>query len=64
MSAFNTSRPAIEGHAAFDYYKISTNTSQSGYLNLSEHFDQEKIVQKLILLEMTLIQVQGFFNLK
>ena len=54
----------MEGHAAFDYYKIFTNASKSGYLNPSEHFDVQKIAQKLILLEITLIQVEGFSNLK
>ena len=54
----------MEGHAAFDYYKIFTNASKSGYLNPSEHFDEKKIAQKLILLEITLIQVEGFSNLK
>ena len=33
-------------------------------MNLSEYFDQEKIAQKIILLEMPLIQVEGFLNLK
>ena len=34
-------------------------------LNLSEYFDQEKIAEKLILLEIhTSIQVEGFWNLK
>ena len=40
------------------------NPSKSAYLNLSEYFDQEKIAQKIILLEMPLIQVEGFLNLK
>jgi len=53
----------IEGHAAFEYQKIFTNAIQSAYLNLSEYFHQEKIAQKIILLEMPLIQVEGFLNL-
>ena len=54
----------IEGHAAFEYQKIFTNSLKTAYLNLSEYFDQEKIAQKIILLEMPLIQVEGFLNLK
>ena len=54
----------IEGHAAFEYQKIYKNALKSAYLNLSEYFDQEKIAEKLILLEMPLIQVEGFLNLK
>ena len=54
----------MEGHAAFDYQKIFINALKSAYLNLSEYFDQEKIAQKIILLEMPLIQVEGFLNLK
>ena len=42
----------------------SLNPSKLPYLNLSEYFDQEKIVEKLILLEMPLIQVEGILNLK
>ena len=33
-------------------------------MNLSEYFDQEKNVEKLILLEIPLIQVEGILNLK
>ena len=54
----------IEGHAAFEYQKIIKNALKLAYLNLSEYFDQEKIALKLILLEMPLIQVEGFLNLK
>ena len=54
----------IEGQAAFEYQKIFTNALKSAYLNLSEQFDQEKIAKKIILLEMPLIQVEGFLNLK
>ena len=54
----------IEGHAAFEYQKIFTNALKSAYLNLPEYFDQEKIAPKIIFLEMPLIQVEGFFNLK
>ena len=43
---------------------ISLNPSKLPYLNLSEYFDQEKIAEKLLLLEMPLIQVEGFLNLK
>ena len=34
------------------------------YSNLSGYFDQEKMAPKIILLEMPLIQVEGFLNLK
>jgi len=44
--------------------KKSSNASKSAYLNPSEYFDKEKNTQKIILLEMPLIQVEGFFNLK
>jgi len=54
----------IEGHATLEYQKIFTNALKTAYLNLSEYFDQEKIAQKIILLEMPLIQVEGFLNLK
>ena len=57
-------KKTIEGHAAFEYQKVFTNALKTGYLNLSEHYDQEKIAQKIILLEMPLIQVEGFLNLK
>ena len=40
------------------------NALKSAYLNLSEPFDQEKIAQKIILLEIPLIQVEEFLNLK
>ena len=40
------------------------NPSKLPYLKLSEYFDQEKIAEKWILLEMPLIQVEGFLNLK
>ena len=54
----------MESHAAFEYQKIFTNALKTAYLNLSEYFDQEKIAQKIIRLEMPLIQVEGFLNLK
>ena len=54
----------IEGHAAFEYQKIFTNTLKSAYLSLSEYFDQEEIARKIILSEMPPIQVEGFLNLK
>ena len=53
-----------EGPAAFEYQKIFKNALKTAYLNLFEYFDQEKIAQKIILLEMPLIQVEGFLNLK
>ena len=48
----------------FEYHKIFKNALKTAYLNLFEYFDQEKIAQKIILLEMPLIQVEGFLNLK
>ncbi len=54
----------IEGPAAFEYQKIFKNALKTAYLNLFEYFDQEKIAQKIIPLEMPLIQVEGFLNLK
>ena len=54
----------IEGHAAFEYQKIFKNALKTAYLNLFEYFDQEKNAPKIMLLEMPLIQVEGFLNLK
>ena len=54
----------LEGPATFEYQKIFKNALKTAYLNLFEYFDQEKIAQKIILLEMPLIQVEGFLNLK
>jgi len=44
--------------------EIFRNALKTAYLNLSEYFDQEKIAQKIIRLEMSLIQVEGFLNVK
>ena len=52
----------IEGYAAFEYQKIFRNALKTAHLNLSEYFDQEKIAQERILLEMPPIQVEGFLT--
>ena len=63
---FNTSIRSLTIGGSVQALTISKslNPSKLPYLNLSEDFDQEKIVEKLILLEMLLIQVEGFLNLK
>ena len=54
----------MEDHAAFDYYKIFTNASKSGYSNLSENFDQEKKCPKINIFGNDYNTSRGIFYLK
>ena len=54
----------IEGHAAFEIQKFIKNALKTAYLNLSGLVEIKEFALNIVLLDMPLIQVEGFLNLK
>ena len=57
-------RRTIEGHAAFKYQKIFKNALKTAYLDHYGMIEIRKFALEIMIYEITLIQVEGFLNLR